>query len=75
MEIADNESQKKQRSNKPVQDKPHNQSVQTVMEIESPKPLIVSQPEEETEESTKLATYLLIAGAVCLAGGLLKKAL
>jgi hypothetical protein len=45
------------------------------MEIESPKPLNVSQPEEETEESTKLATYLLIAGAVCLAGGLLKKAL
>ena len=75
MEIADNESQKKQRFSKPVQDIPHNQSVQTVMEIESPKPLNVSQPEEETEESTKLATYLLIAGAVCLAGGLLKKAL
>jgi len=75
MEISENEAQKKQWSNKPSQDIPQNNSVQTVMNIERSNPPIVSQPAEEAEETSNLATYLLIAGAVCLAGGLLKKAL
>lgn len=74
IKIGENEAQKKLLSNKPIQDKPQNNSVQNVMNIESSNPPIVSQPEED-DETTNLATYLLIAGAVCLAGGLLKKAL
>ena len=75
MKKTENGEQKKLQSNKPSQDIPQNNSAQTVMNIERFNPPIVSQPEEEAEETTNLATYLLIAGAVCLAGGILKKAL